>query len=230
MIKYVSNIALTHCPVGRWLWPVYSLQQMTSIYNKMSCIWEVCLNREKWLKWKLLRALLVGFLIAPSKNRDGVCGASSYVRNCSMSVLDVRTQVIPLKKRVGFTTVFFLRMLTLFLSPIVFTLSLRCKVISVNDFPVNFDAAVWPIWTALSQFAEGSATTPVAIDQIGSQQMADVPLNKKIIVFLVPSLSWWCCSEVSKCTPVNYSIASHTGAHWGKACTHAGIVLSVIPL
>ena len=35
---------------------------------------------------------------APSKNSDGVCGASSYVRSCSMSVLDVRTQVIPLKK------------------------------------------------------------------------------------------------------------------------------------
>ena len=180
---------------------------MIFIYNKMSCFWEVCLNRGKWLK-RLLRTLLVGFLIAPSKKSDGGCGASSYVRNCSMSVLDFRTQMIMLKKRVGFTTVFFPHcwhyyyyQSFLLADTIIITnrfyfgtaiQSYFCKWLS-SQFCCS--TLVAPIWTALSQFAEVSATTPVAIETSRSerQQMADVlaATEQNIIVFLVPSLSWW---------------------------------------
>ena len=62
-----------------------------------------------------------------------------------------------------------------------------------SQFCCNTLAA--PIWTALSQFAEVSAKTPVAIEtsRSESQQMADVlaATEQNIIVFLVPSLSWW---------------------------------------
>ena len=81
-----------------------------------------------------------------------------------MSELVFRTQVILLKKRLGFTTMFCPLTLMVFLSPIVLTLSVRCSVISQHFFPVILEAAAITIWTALSQLMDVSAITPVAID------------------------------------------------------------------
>ena len=94
---------------------------------------------------RLPRAFLVCFLIAPSKNSDGVCGASSYVRNCSMSVLDFRTQVILLKIMSRVHNSVFLANADTILITNRFYFVTAMQSISVNDFPVNFAAALWPI-------------------------------------------------------------------------------------